>query len=97
MGQQSRGTEKGGEVPPAGSPEGHGADFVGMSLGILGGDHGGGQSPVNVGGGTRTVLQLISAGDPLDLTGLQVRAHGEREAGHRIGSVDGQPTPLADQ
>jgi hypothetical protein len=43
---------------------------------------------MDVGGRARTILELIVAGDPLDLAGLQVRAHGEREAGHRIGSVD---------
>ena len=54
-----------------------------VCLRVLGGDDGGGQSPVNVGGGARTVLQLIMAGDPFDLTGLQVRAHCQREQGHR--------------
>ncbi len=55
-----------------------------MCLSVLGGDGGGGQSPVNVGGGAGTVLQLVSAGDPFDLAGLQVRAHGEREDGHGV-------------
>ena len=37
---------------------------------------------MNVGGRAGTVLQLVSAGDPFDLAGLQVRAHGKGET-HR--------------
>ena len=55
-----------------------------MDLSILGSQHGGRQTPMDVGGGTGTVLQLISTGDPFDLTGLEVRAHGEGED-HRRG------------
>ena len=54
-----------------------------VSLSILGSKHGGRHAPVNVGGRAGPVLQLIVAGDPLDLTGLEVRAHSKREAGHR--------------
>jgi len=39
---------------------------------------------VNVGGGAGTVLQLVSAGDPLDLTGSKVRAGSKGET-HRVG------------
>lgn len=56
-----------------------------MGLSVLGGDDGGGQSPVNVLRGAGSVLQLIVAGDPLDLAGLQIGAHCQGEAGHRIG------------
>jgi hypothetical protein len=42
---------------------------------------------VDVGGGAGTVLQLVVAGDPFDLAGLQVRAHAEGEA-HRSGVVN---------
>ena len=35
---------------------------------------------MDVGGGARTVIDLIVAGDPFDLTGLEVRAHAEGEA-----------------
>jgi len=59
----------------------------GMSLSILGSKHGGRQTPVNVGGGAGPVLQLVVAGDPLDLTGLEVRALGKGEA-HERGSVE---------
>jgi len=38
---------------------------------------------MDVGGGAGSVLQLIVAGDPFDLTGLEVRAHGKGEA-HRM-------------
>ena len=55
-----------------------------MCLSVLGGDGGSGHPPVNVGGGAGTVLELIGAGDPLDLTGLEVGAHCQREAGHRV-------------
>jgi len=54
-----------------------------VCLRVLGGDGGGGHSPMDVLRGARTVLQLIGAGDPFDLAGLEVRAHGKREAGHR--------------
>ena len=39
---------------------------------------------MNVGGGAGTVVDLISAGDPLDLAGHQVGAHCKRET-HRVG------------
>jgi len=55
-----------------------------VCLSVLGGDDGSGQSPVNVGGGAGTVLQLVGTGDPFDLTGLEVRAGSEGEA-HRVG------------
>jgi hypothetical protein len=59
------------------SPEGGGLHAVGVYLSVLGGEHGGGQTPVNVGGGAGTVLHLIGAGDPANLTGGKVRAGGE--------------------
>jgi len=61
-----------GTDPPA-----HGAAIGGGALSELGGDGGSGQSPMDVGGGAGTVLQLIVAGDPLDFTGLQIGAGGE--------------------
>ncbi len=67
--------------------EGRGLHAVSTCLRILVGDHGGRHSPMNVGGRAGTVLQLISAGDPLDLAGLEVRALSEGEAGHRCLSV----------
>jgi hypothetical protein len=54
-----------------------------MSLRILGGDGGGGQTPMDELRGAAAVLQLVSTGDPFDLTGLKVRAHGKGEA-HRV-------------
>ena len=51
-----------------------------VRLSILGSEHSGRQSPMDVGGGARTVIDLIVAGDPFDLTGLEVRAHAEGEA-----------------
>ena len=66
-------------------------------LRILGGDHGSGQTPVDELRGAGTVLQLIGAGDPFDLTGLQVRAHGKGEA-HRVvcfGSHSVDPPPAS--
>jgi hypothetical protein len=39
---------------------------------------------MDVGGGAAAVLQLVSAGDPQNLAGLEVRAHAEGEA-HRSG------------
>jgi len=54
-----------------------------VCLRVLGGDGGSGQTPMDVGGGAGSVLQLIVAGDPFDLTGLEVRAHGKGEA-HRM-------------
>ena len=74
-----------GVSPLLTDPPAHRAGNGGMGLSILGGDGGGGQTPVNVGGRARTVLQLIVAGDPLDLTGFQVRAHSKGKAGHRSG------------
>jgi len=59
-------------------------NVVAVCLSILDGDGGSGQSPVNVGGGAGTVLQLVGTGDPFDLTGLEVRAGSEGEA-HRVG------------
>jgi len=56
-----------------------------MGLSILGGDGGSGQTPMDELRGAGSVLQLIGTGDPFDLAGLQVRAHGKGEA-HR--SVD---------
>jgi len=38
---------------------------------------------MNVGGGAGTVLQLVSTGDPLDLTGREVRAGSKGET-HRV-------------
>jgi len=55
----------------------------GMGLSILGCQHGGGQTPVHVTHGAVGVALLVSTGDPFDLTGLEVRAHGERED-HRV-------------
>jgi hypothetical protein len=52
----------------------------GVGLGVLGGDHASGQTPVNVCRGARPVVQLIVAGDPPNLAGGEVRALGEREA-----------------
>jgi len=76
--------DRGRESPLGTDPPANGATVSGgMCLSILGGDGGGGHSPVNVGGGAGTVLQLIGAGDPFDLAGLQVRAGGEGEA-HRV-------------
>ena len=70
---------RGGGSPPLRLP-----NVGAVCLRVLGGDDRSGQSPMNVGGGARTVLQLIVAGDPFDLTGLEVGAHGEGEA-HRSG------------
>jgi hypothetical protein len=58
-----------------------------MGLSILGGEHRGGQSPVNVRRGARSVFQLIMAGDPPNLAGGEVRALGEREAHWLIADV----------
>jgi hypothetical protein len=55
-----------------------------MGLSILSGDDGGGQTPVLVSSGAVSVALLIGTGDPLDLTGLEVRTHGEGED-HRRG------------
>jgi len=68
------------------SPEG-GGHAVGVCLSILRGDDGSGHTPVNVSGGAGTVLQLVGAGDPLDLAGLEVRAGSKGEA-HRSGVVN---------
>jgi hypothetical protein len=65
-------------------PPAHGAGNGRMGLSILGSDGGSGQTPMDVGGRAGSVLQLIGAGDPFDLTGLEVRAGGEGEA-HRVG------------
>jgi len=56
----------------------------GMGLRILSGDRGSGHTPVLVSSGAVGVALLISTGDPFDLAGLEVRAHGERED-HRVG------------
>ncbi len=56
---------------------------VSVGFGVLGGDDGSGQTPVNVRGGAGTILQLISAGDPFDLAGLQVGAGSKGEAHER--------------
>jgi len=50
-----------------------------VCLRILGCDGGSGQTPMDVGGGAGPVLQLVGTGNPLDLTGLQVRAHRKGE------------------
>jgi len=73
----------GGGTAALTNPEG-GSPLPCVCLRVLGGDDGSRQTPMDVGGGAGTVLQLIVAGDPLDLTGLEVRAHGEGEA-HRRG------------
>ena len=54
-----------------------------MGLRVLGSKRGSGHSPVDVGGGAGPVLQLISTGDPLDLTGREVRAGSKGET-HRV-------------
>jgi hypothetical protein len=61
-------------------PPAHRAGDGAMCLSILGSDGGSGQTPVNICRRAAAVLQLISAGDPFDLTGLEVRAGGEGEA-----------------
>ena len=55
-----------------------------VNLSILGGEHRGGQSPVDELRGAGSVLQLILPADPFDLAGGEVRAGGEWEA-HRSG------------
>ncbi len=57
-----------------------------MGLSVLGCQHGGRHTPVDVSGGAAAVLQLISAGDPFDLAGREVRAGREGEA-HRSVSL----------
>ena len=70
-----------GTAPPADGAAVNG----GTCLSVLGGDGSGGQTPVNVGGGAGTVLQLIGTGDPLDFTGHDVGAGGEGETHEREG------------
>lgn len=64
------------------SPEGGGLHVVGMSHCILGGDAHGTDTPDHVGLGA-VGLHLITAGNPLELTGSKVRAGGESR--HRVG------------
>jgi len=54
-----------------------------MGLGILGGEHRGGQSPMDELRGATAILELICPADPPSLAGGEVRAHGEGEA-HRL-------------
>lgn len=56
-----------------------------MDLRVDSGNHGSGHTPVLVTSGAVSVALLVSTGDPFDLTGLEVRAHGEREDGHQRG------------
>ena len=71
--------ERIGGSPLLTDPPAHRAGDGGMGLSILGGDDGGGQTPVLVSSGAVSVALLIGTGDPFDLTGLEVRAHREGE------------------
>lgn len=66
------------------SPEGGGLYAVGVCLSEGGGDADGGHTPVHVTHGAVGVALLVCAGDPLNLTGLQVGAGGEGEDGHGV-------------
>ena len=58
-----------------------------MGLSILGSDCPGRGAPVLVTSGAVSVALLVSTGDPFDLTGLEVRAHGKGKDAHESVSV----------
>jgi hypothetical protein len=73
-----------GSPPLSATPPADGARTVsGMDFSELGSNRGSGHTPVDVGGGAGPVLQLVSTGDPLDLTGSKVGAGSKGET-HRV-------------
>ena len=72
--------------PTNGSVERRRRHAGGMAGGVLPRDDGSRHTPVNVGGrATVSILGVVGSADPFGFAGLQVGAHGEREAGHRFG------------
>ena len=75
-----------GSEPLLTDPPADGATVRGeVRLRKLCGDDGSGHTPMNELRGAGTVLQLVGAGDPFDLTGPKVGAGGVGVEGHRVG------------